>query len=65
MPECLLCKRSKQPLGRSSPMAAYGAYCDSDCDGYMEPPKPTQYWNQEDHEAHRGLFEGHSCGRAE
>lgn len=37
---CTLCRRVKKPRGRSAPMETAGSYCDSDCSGYYEEPKP-------------------------
>ena len=53
IPTCNVCFLPKAPRGRSVPDAAAGAYCEpSLCSGYMEVPAPTQWWDQEDREAH-------------
>lgn len=39
---CGICGRTKQPHGRSAPMAS--SYCDSDCEGYNENPRPGCLW---------------------
>lgn len=47
---CTLCHRVKKPCGRSAPMETAGSYCDSDCSGYYEEPKPGQLWPGETQE---------------
>lgn len=45
MPECARCGHRKQPIGRSIPLGAF--YCDRDCSGYNEEPKPGHFWPEE------------------
>ncbi len=40
--ECTVCHRTKQPRGRSAPMAL--RLCDSDCPGYRQGPFPGDLW---------------------
>lgn len=39
---CTVCLKRKQPTGRSVPNAA--AYCNFECAGYYEEPKPGCLW---------------------
>jgi len=39
---CTVCPSSKAPRGRSAPIGAY--YCDQDCEGYYQDPRPTSLW---------------------
>jgi hypothetical protein len=42
LPRCIVCWRSKKPMGRSSPLEM--SLCDDDCHGYREDPQPTCRW---------------------
>lgn len=48
MPECSVCHRTKQPIGRSAPMEMANGLCNYECDGYRQDPQPTAHWNDED-----------------
>lgn len=37
---CKTCGREKQPHGRSVSPAVHGAYCDEECEGYRQEPRP-------------------------
>lgn len=39
---CATCHKRKGPAGRSAPMGCY--YCDWDCPGYNQDPKPGHLW---------------------
>lgn len=41
--ECAVCGQRKCPRGRDAPMAG-GSYCDSDCPGYSQAPRPEELW---------------------
>lgn len=43
-PECLVCGLLKKPWGRDVPMAAASGFCNSDCEGYAQDPKPGHFW---------------------
>jgi hypothetical protein len=45
--QCTTCKRMKAPRGRSIPLEAAGGYCDDECAGYDEEPKPPHLWPSE------------------
>jgi len=40
--ECIVCRRTKQPRGRSAPLGL--SLCDSDCRGYRLDPFPGDLW---------------------
>lgn len=42
MPECSTCHRTKKPTGRDAPISS--SYCDSDCPGSRDEPKPGHLW---------------------
>lgn len=42
--ECVVCHRTKAPLGRSVALAMAGSRCDSDCEGYYLAPQPDCRW---------------------
>jgi hypothetical protein len=44
MPECSVCGLRKKPYGRDSMTSGY---CDSDCEGYNQPPRPGHLWPDE------------------
>lgn len=46
MPACLTCGRTKKPRGRSAPLET--SYCDQDCAGYYQEPKPGHHWRGEE-----------------
>ena len=48
MPDCKVCGRRKQPRGRSVPVECHGSYCDYDCEGYEQDPKPGHLWPEEE-----------------
>jgi hypothetical protein len=48
--QCLVCFRTKKPVGRSAPIETAGSMCDSDCSGYYEDPKPGVLWPGETRE---------------
>lgn len=48
MPDCTVCGRRKQPRGRSVPAECHGSYCDYDCAGYEQEPKPGHLWPEEE-----------------
>lgn len=39
---CTVCGQNKKPIGRSGPLMA--SYCDDDCRGYHQNPKPGSLW---------------------
>lgn len=39
-PACTVCGKTKAPIGRSLPLEACGGYCDDDCPGYRQAPRP-------------------------
>ena len=39
---CGRCGHTKKPIGRSGPLGA--SYCDDDCAGYREEPRPGSLW---------------------
>jgi hypothetical protein len=39
-PTCTTCGLVKKPHGRSLPLEMSMGYCDSDCPGYYQDPKP-------------------------
>ncbi len=39
---CAVCGATKKPMGRSTPLGGY--YCDPECKGYYEEPKPGSLW---------------------
>jgi hypothetical protein len=43
MPECLVCRRRKNPRGRSAPMGMYLCH-PHDCPGYDQEPTPGHLW---------------------
>ena len=45
---CAVCGHMKQPHGRSAPLGTY--YCDGDCPGYDQDPKPGCLWPGETEE---------------
>ncbi len=47
MPDCATCGKRKAPRGRSIPLPAAGGYCDSQCRGYYDDPKPGHLWPSE------------------
>ena len=42
---CTVCRRQKQPHGRSAP--PYSSYCDRECEGYEQEPLPGCLWPRE------------------
>ena len=44
MPICLVCHRPKPPLGRDVASAAAGGYCEYECPGNREEPRPGHLW---------------------
>ena len=40
--QCNVCGQFKQPRGRSAPMES--SYCDHECDGYTQEPRPQELW---------------------
>lgn len=42
---CESCGRIKKPIGRSAPLC--GGYCDDDCAGYRQEPRPGSLWPSE------------------
>lgn len=44
MPECASYHRRKAPTGRDVAAAASGGYCDRDCPGYRDEPRPGHLW---------------------
>ena len=46
--ECAMCRRTKQPHGRSAPMGS--SFCDDDCDGYDQDPQAGCLWPGETEE---------------
>lgn len=42
--QCARCGKTKAPVGRSVPVAMYGAYCTSDCSGFHDEPLPSNLW---------------------
>lgn len=49
---CKHCDRRKKPRGCSVPIPAAGSYCDGDCPGYGEDPKPPHLWDEHDSTRH-------------
>ena len=47
MPECLVCYKTKRPTGRSVPLECENGYCDFECRGYGQEPKPGHLWPNE------------------
>ncbi len=45
---CEVCRRTKNPIGRSGPLVA--DYCDRDCPGYRQPPFVGSLWPGETEE---------------
>jgi hypothetical protein len=45
---CKTCGHTKQPRGRSAPLGSY--FCDSECLGFYEDPKPGDLWPGETEE---------------
>jgi hypothetical protein len=43
--ECRVCGYDKKPIGRSAPLGL--SYCDDDCDGYRQEPRPGSLWPRE------------------
>lgn len=43
--KCPVCLMIKKPVGRSAPFGSF--YCDDDCSGYREDPKPGSLWSGE------------------
>lgn len=52
---CAVCRQRKKPRGRSAPMSL--RVCDSDCDGWDQPPMPGDLWPGE-----RASEFGYPCG---
>lgn len=46
--ECAVCRRTKQPRGRSAPLG--GSLCDRECAGYRIAPLPGDLWPGETEE---------------
>jgi hypothetical protein len=44
MPSCAVCGMRKKPRGRSAPLEAANGYCDDDCPGYRQEPRPGHLW---------------------
>ena len=42
---CVKCRRTKKPLGRSSPLGL--SLCDDECPGYHIEPLPSNLWPNE------------------
>jgi hypothetical protein len=42
MPLCEVCHKTKKPIGRDAPVETY--YCDEECPGYRQEPKPGHLW---------------------
>lgn len=63
MPECVVCHRTKAPVGRDPGVVAANGYCAHECPGHREAPHPGHLWPSEwaDHENgdHRAC---NSCG---
>lgn len=47
MPRCLVCGKTKHPVGRSVAAEAANGYCDDDCKGYRQEPLPGHLWPEE------------------
>lgn len=45
--ECVVCRKTKAPRGRSVALEATAGYCHDDCPGYEQAPKPPHYWPNE------------------
>jgi hypothetical protein len=43
--DCAVCGYVKKPIGRSAPMEL--RYCDDDCPGYRQSPRPGSLWPRE------------------
>lgn len=41
---CLVCHRTKPPVGRDVAAAASGGYCEQECPGRNKPPHPGHLW---------------------
>ncbi len=41
---CTVCHMRKGPVGRSVPTAAANSYCDWECPGNRQDPKPCDLW---------------------
>lgn len=41
---CNVCGRTKQPRGRSAPLATAGSLCDYECSGYASDPPAGDLW---------------------
>lgn len=50
--DCTLCGKRKAPSGRSVPLAMANGYCDNDCAGYHQDPKPPHLWSEHDSTRH-------------
>ena len=42
--ECAVCGLRKNPWGRSAPLEMANSLCDSDCEGYVQDPRPDGLW---------------------
>lgn len=58
---CSTCHQLKQPRGRSAPIGAY--YCDTDCPGYYDDPKPEELWPGEVYGESLGHMDWHGNPR--
>ena len=47
LPTCKTCHLPKKPIGRDAGVIAANRFCDSDCDGYMDAPRPRYLWPSE------------------
>lgn len=47
MPECSVCHRRKNPMGRDAGAAAACNYCDFQCPGYLEGDRAGHLWPEE------------------
>lgn len=41
---CTVCGRRKPPIGRDVPAEASGGYCEHECPGHNEEPRPGHLW---------------------
>lgn len=48
MPTCTVCHRPKPPRGRSVALEAANGYCEHECHGYEQQPRPGHHWPNEE-----------------
>ncbi len=52
---CVVCDRSKKPVGRNAPLEMGSSLCDEECLGYRVEPLPSSLWPGEAGPLAKGL----------